>query len=320
MKEKNKKLMLKKIKVFSGSSYPALAEEICKQLGIPLSSLETKKYKNGCFEVILKGNIQDKRVFIIQTSLPNENLLHKHIWELYQIVEAAVRSNAKEVIVIMPYVSYARSDKRYKPNMAINGELLVKILEKLGMKGFIGINPHSSLFKDFFYSANYVRLVSAESLIIDRLKKMDLQNTILLSGDASTFPQASYMGEQLGIPVGRVEKERINDSQVRIKIIGREIMGKNIIIFDDEISTGTTIITLIKEAKKKGAKKIIIATIHGLFAGDAVRNLQKIEDLEQIIVTDTVPISKEARESLPLIVISVAGVLAEEIKKFSGEQ
>jgi len=311
---------LKEIKIFSGRSHPELAEAVCQELGVPLSSLRIEKYKNGCFEVILEDDVRDKIVFLIQTSLPDSCDLHCGIWELSQTIDAALKSGAKEIVVIMPYVSYARSDKSYVPGMTISGKLLIRIFEHLGMKRFIGINFHSSNFKEFFSSETKVHSLYAEPLVVEELKKKNLKNAILLPGDEGAFIKARYIAKQLNIPIGYVEKKRISDSKIKIETIRGEVANKDIIIFDDEVSTGGTTKTLIKEVLRRGANEnFIIALIHGPFTRKAINNLRSIKGLEEIIVTDTVPISKRARRSLPLKIFSVNKLLAEEIKKISKE-
>lgn len=127
--------------------------------------------------------------------------------------------------------------------------------------------------------------------------------------------KCSILATKLGMPFGRVEKERISDTEVEIKKIEGEFVDKDVIIFDDEISTGTTLKTLAKEVEKRRAKSITFAVTHGLFVGDVVKNFQDIKKLTEIIVTDTIPISKEIKESLPLRIVSISNLLAEEIKE-----
>jgi len=310
---------MRKIKIFTGSSHPSLARKICRQLNIPLSPLEIKEYTNGCFEVILKDNVCEKTVFLIQTSLPNSCRLHRNIWELCQMINAALKSGAKEAVVIMPYISYARSSKIYTFGMTVSGELLVKLLEASGMKRFIGIDFHSREFEKCFSKKEKLYHLSALSLIAAYLGRKNLENTVLLSADQGASKSASFLAERLNLLLGSVEKERISDTKVKIKKINSKVFGKDIIVVDDEISTGATARTLGKKLEKLGAKNLTIAVTHGLFAGEAIANLQEIKILKQVIVSDTVPISREARKSLPLKILSVAEVLAKTIREITKE-
>lgn len=304
---------MKEIKIFSGKSNLVLAERICQRLGSSVSSLGYKEYKNGCFELFFRENVFKKIVFLIQTSLHDASSLHNHIWELFQMIDVAKNCKAKEIIVIMPYVSYARSDKIYTQGMGINGKLLVKLLECSGMKGFIGIDFHSDKFERFFLSK--IHHLSALDLLIEALKERDPETTFILPADMGALKKSSILAATLKMPFGKVEKERISDTEVKIKEIAGEFANKDVIIFDDEISTGATLKTLANEVEKRRAKSITFAVTHGLFVRGAVGNLQNIKKLIEIIVTDTVPIKKEVKESLPLRVLSVDNLLAEKIKE-----
>lgn len=304
---------MKEIKIFSGESNQALAERICQRLGISLSSLQNKEYKNGCFELILEEDVCRKIVFLIQTSLPNSHSLHKHIWELFQMVNCVKNCNAEEVIIIMPYVSYARSDKTYIQGMGVNGELLVRLLEHSGMTGFIGIDFHSDKFERFFSSR--VHHLSALDLFAEALKGRNPESAFLLPADMGALKKSLILSAKLGIPLGRVEKERISDTEVKIKKIVGEFTDKDVVVFDDEIATGATLKTLAKEIEKRGPRSITFVVTHGLFLGNIIKDFQNIKKLKEIIVTDTVPIAKDLKEPLPLKVLSVDNLLAEKIKE-----
>jgi len=310
---------LEKIKIFSGQSHQILVEKICQQIGVPLSPLKIEEYKNGCFEVILKDNVCDKVVFLVQTSLPDFCCLHASLWELFQMVNAALRSGAKEAIVVMPYISYARSDKIYIPGMTISGELLIRLLETAGMRRFIGVDVHSNEFEKFFSKTTKFHHLSAMPLIIKHLMKRNLGNAILLPADQGILGGASALSKKLNIPLGSVKKERINDSEVKIRKISGDFSGKDVIILDDEISVGTTVRTLGRKLEKAGNKSLRIAVTHGVFLRETVENLQKLETLKEVIVTDTVYIPKTIQLALPLKILSVAGLLAKMMRKIAKE-
>lgn len=309
---------MKEINIFSGRSHPQLSREICQQLKIPLSPLAIKEYKNGCFEVIFEQDISNCRVFLVQTSLPDSDHLGRHIWELFEMISFAKSCGALEIIVIMPYISYARSDKTHTGRMGIAAELLVKLLECSGMTGFLGIDFHSERFESFFSCEVYH--LSALDLLAKTLKERNLENTLVLAADNAALKKASILAQKLGVGFGVAEKKRISNTEVIIEKIIGDFSQKQVIIFDDEIATGGTLKTLAEEVGKKGAKNIIFAVTHGLFVGDAVKNFKEIKKLTEIILTDTVPIGKQARESLPLTVLPVSGLLAEKIREMQAAE
>lgn len=303
---------MQKFKVFSGRSYPLLAEKVCQKLGVPLNLVKNYEYRNGCFEPVLEGDLRNKIVFLFQTSRTDINKLHKDIWEILQMTNSAKSCGAKEIIAVMPYISYARSDKAYEPGMGIGAELLVRLLECSGMTGFIGVDFHSPRFEKFFSSEVYE--VSALNLLAEELKKADLKNSFVLPADMGAFKDASVLAKKLGIPVGRVEKERVSDTEVQIKEITGDFTDKDVFIFDDEISTGTTLKTLVEKIEDK-IKSVTFVVTHGLFVGKAIENFQSIRKLKEIVFTDTIPVSEEAKRSLPLKILSVDDILAEEMRK-----
>ena len=331
---------MNEVKIFSGSSSQLLAGKICQQVGVSPSPFKIKEYANGCFEVVLQDSVKDCKVFLIQTSIPQT--LHRDLEELRQMINAAKENGAREIIVVMPYVSYARSDKeksdkKYIPGMAIAGKLLIELLKESGtvkvkkagkvirvnrMTRFIGIDFHSKKFAKFLSELD-VRAyhLSALPLIVRYLKKKNLKNAIVLPADKGASKNANFLARELNVPVGSVDKTRISDTKARIEKITGEVAGKDVIFFDDEISpAATTVTTLGKELEKRGAKSLTVAVTHASIINKTIRKLMGIKILKEIIVTDTVPIPREASESLPLRVISVAEILAETIREISKEK
>jgi len=305
---------MENIKIFSGRSHPDLAERVCSKLGISLGYLKLEEFRNGCFEPILKDEIEGKKVFLLQTLKPDSCDLHKDIWELLQMVNAAKESKAKEIIAVMPYNSYARSDKIYEKGMGICAELLIKLLETSGMAGFIGIDFHSKKLEKFFSVDTYQ--LSAKSLFLEALKGEDINNSFLLPADMGAFEKGSDLAKELGLPVGRVIKRRISDNKVEIENIEGDLKNKDIIVFDDEISTGTTLKTLSDRIEGE-VRSITFLVTHGLFVGGATENFKSIKKLRKIIFTDTVPVSRKVKDSLPLRIISVDNLLSKKIREVS---
>jgi ribose-phosphate pyrophosphokinase len=304
---------LKEIKIFSGSSHPELTDRICKRLGVLPGSLKTEGFSNKCIEVYLEENVRDKIVTLVQTS--SSDNLFRDLKELSLMIKTVLAFGAKEVIVMMPYISYSRSDKEHRDGMIIAGKDLVRDLERDGMSRFIGIDFHSKEFEKFFSKKTKVYHLSASSLIIKALKEKDFRSTILLAPDKGAKENTKLLAKELGTSFGWVKKKRISDTKVKIERIYGDFVGKHVIIIDDEISTGTTIKTLAEKLKKRGAKSLTIIVTHGLFVGKAVKNFQDIKILKEIIVTDTVPIRKEAKESLPLRILPVDKLLADNIRE-----
>jgi len=297
--------------IFSGKSHPELAKSVCQELETKLSQTKIQDYSTGCSETFFEEDVKGKTVFLFQTSLPESAVLHKDIWDLLQMVNAARTCGAKKIIAVMPYVSYARSDKTDYPGMGIGGELLAKLLEKSGINGFIGVDFHSEMMEKFF-SVDVFHL-SAIDLMAEALKERDLKNALILPPDMGAFNEAAVLAKRLGVPVGQVDKERISDSEVKAKVMEGDLDGKDVIIFDDEIATGGTMKALAKEIESR-VNSLTFAVTHGLFSGNAVNSFKEIKKLKEIIVTDTIPIKEEAKKALPLRILSVDRLLADRIR------
>ena len=300
-----------RLKIFSGSSCPELAARVCKKLGVNLSPVQIEQYSNGCFEVILGENIRGCKVFLIQTSPLRD--LHQNLWELYEMVNAACKASAKEINVVMPYVSYARSDKKYTGRMPIAGKLFTQFLETAGMDRFVGIDFHSPEFEGFFDLKTRVDHLRAYPLIINFLKSKDLTKAVLLPGDDGASKKVAKFSEGIGVPCGNVKKRRISDTKVIIDSIEGEIKDKDVFIIDDEICAATTIKEVGKKVEELGANSLTVVATHGLFVGKAIDNLKSIKILKEIAVTDTVPIADEVKKNLPLTIIPIDELLSRAI-------
>lgn len=309
-----------RLKIFSGSSYPSLAKSICDQLGIGLSPAKKCDYLNGCFEVVLEDNVRGCSVFIVQTSVPDTALLHQHLFETLQMVNAAYKGSAEEVTVVMPCFSYARSDKKWTGRMPINVTLIAAFLEASGMKRMVGIDFHSPQGQSAFSPRTIVDHLETFPLFVRYFKEKDLDrvNTIILPGDEGFHKRAEKLGSLVGLEVGSVEKTRLSGEEVKIESIHGPIAGRRTLNYDDEILTGGTMKKIVEKAVEKGARSAIVAATHALFKGNAIENLSS-PFIEEIVVTDTVPIPSEVKDKLPLVVLPVAPLLAKAIREIYEE-
>lgn len=309
-----------RLRIFSGSSYPELGESVAECLGIAPSPIKVHPYKNGCFEVVLGENVRGCHVFLIQTSLPDPQLLHYHLFELLQMVNAAFKASAKEITVVMPHLSYARSDKKWTGRMPIVATLLAAILRQAGMRRMVGVDFHSPQFESSFSTLTVVDHLRTLPLIGHHLKEKGLskQEAFILPGDEGFHKRAESLGELLGLEVGSVEKTRLGPEEVAISAISGEVENKKVIVFDDEICTASTMAEITRQLQQKQVRGIIVVATHALFQGKAKENLSS-PLVEEVVVTDTVPIPSSLKEELPLSVIPVAPLLAQAIREIYEE-
>jgi ribose-phosphate pyrophosphokinase len=300
---------MREIVVFAGSSHPELAEEICARLGVALSPSEVRRFTNDCLEVQLKANCRERDVFVIQTlSAP----VQEHLMELLLMVDAARGASAARITVVMPFYAYARSDKKDAPRISIGGRLVADLLATAGAGRVLTMALHAPQVHGFFSVP--VDHLHALHELAEHFRRLDLSNTVVVSPDLGRAKDAAAFARRLGVPVALGAKQRISDSEVRISAIIGETAGKDVIVLDDEIAAGTTLIELLTRLRERGVGQVRIACTHGLFGRDALQRLADQPEVAEIVTMNTVPIAPEKRVG-KLTVLSVAPALAEAMRR-----
>ncbi|TDE10920.1 ribose-phosphate diphosphokinase [Jiangella asiatica] len=300
---------MRDIAVFSGSAHPELAAEICAQLDATLSPVRIQRFANDCLEVQLQANCREHDVFLIQPIVPP---VQEHLVELFLMLDAARGASAARITVVMPHYAYARSDKKDAPRISIGGRLMADLLVSAGANRVLAMTLHSPQVHGFF-SVPVDQLHALRELAA-HFRGHDLSNSVVVSPDLGNAKPASAFARMLGVPVAAGAKQRFADDKVTITAIIGEVEGRDIIVLDDEIAKGSTLIELIDRLRERDARSIRIACTHGLFADKALQRLGEQPDVEEIVCTNTVPLA--AAEAHPkLTVLSVAPLLAEAIRR-----
>jgi ribose-phosphate pyrophosphokinase len=300
---------VREIAIFGGSSHPALAAEICAHLDVPLRPVRLRRFANDCLEVQLQANCRERDVFLIQ---PLGAPVQENLVELLLMLDAARGASAARVTAVIPYYSYARSDKKAMPRVSIGGRLVADLLVTAGVSRVLAMTLHAPQVHGFFSVP--VDHLHALRELAGHFRDSDLSNTVVVSPDLGNAKQAAVLARMLDLPVAAGAKERHSDEKVTISSIIGEVGGRNVIILDDEIARGTTILELLSVLRARGAQSVRIACTHGLFSDGALKRITAVPEVQEIVCTNTVPVP--ASESLPkLHVISVAPALAEAIRR-----
>jgi ribose-phosphate pyrophosphokinase len=300
---------MREIVVFSGSSHPALAAEICGELGVPLSPSFTQRFANDCLEVQLRANCRERDVFLIQTfSAP----VQEHLVELLLMIDAARGASAARITVVMPFYAYARSDKKDAPRISIGGRLVADLLVAAGASRVLTMALHSPQVHGFFSVP--VDHLHALHTLAEHFRKGDLSNTVVVSPDLGYAKSAAAFARRIGAPVAAGAKQRISDEKVTISAIIGEVAGHDIIVVDDEIAAGSTVTEVMERLRDTGVRQIRIACTHGLFNRGALERLSAHPDVAEIVTTNTVPIPPEKWVD-KLTVLSVGPALAEAMRR-----
>jgi ribose-phosphate pyrophosphokinase len=300
---------VREIAVFSGSAHPDLAAEICDQLGVVLHPVRLRRFANDCLEVQLQSNCRERDVFLIQ---PLSAPVQDHLVELLLMLDAARGASAARVTAVIPHYAYARSDKKAMPRVSIGGRLVADMLVTAGASRVLTMTLHAPQVHGFFSVP--VDHLHALRQIADHFEGADTAHAVVVSPDLGNAKAASVLARMLGLPVAAGAKERHSDSSVTISSIIGDVAGRDVIVLDDEIARGTTILELLERLRERGARSVRIACTHGLFRDGALKRIASQPEVIEVVCTNTVPIPEAERDS-KLHVISLAPALAEAIRR-----
>lgn len=300
---------MNRIVVFSGTAHSQLAAAICRRLKMRLSPAVVATFSNDCLGVQLQANCRESDVFIIQPLVPP---VQEHLMELLLMLDAARGASAARITAVIPYYAYARSDKKDAPRISIAARLVADLLTTAGANRVLTMTLHSPQVHGFFSVP--VDHMNALTVLAGHFRRRNLKNTIVVSPDLGNAKQATHFARMLNLPVAAGSKQRLSDDRVVIDAIVGDVEGKHVIVIDDEIANGGTIIEVLEKLRQRRVGRIAVACTHGLFTGKAVARLRAQPDIDEIVVTDTVPIPSDKR--LPnMTVLSVAPLLAEAIRR-----
>lgn len=299
------------VRLFSGSSHPELAAGIAAYLGVPLDGTRIAHFSNDDLYIQLGASVRSRVVFLVQSLTPPAS---DHVLELLMMLDAARGAAAREVHAIIPYFSYARSDKKDAPRISITARLIADLLETAGATHVMTMNLHSPQVHGFFRIPTDP--LTARPLFVQHFRRRRLEATVVVAPDSGIAKSAARFAAQLGLPSVSAEKIRLSDTRVEIDpLVGRQVRGfRRALVYDDEIATGSTMLEVCRMLVQQGVEHISLVCTHGLFTGDAVAKLASIREIDEIVTTDTVPIAPEKRVK-QLKVLSVAPIFGEAIRR-----
>jgi ribose-phosphate pyrophosphokinase len=298
------------VRFFSGSSNQALAEAIASELGVPLDSTRISRFSNDNLFIQLGETVRYRRVYIVQSlSQP----VNDHLMELLMMLDIARSAAASEVHAIIPYYSFARSDKKDAPRISITARLVADLLKTAGATHVMSMLFHSPQVHGFFSVPTDP--LSSWQVFKQHLETRDMNETILISPDMGQAKSAARFARVLGLPIAAGNKERISDTEVRINaLVGNQVRGhKCALIYDDEIATGGSIHELSRVLIDQGIEEMLVMCTHGVFTRGGLERLGDVPQISEILTTDTVYIPPEKRHP-KLKILSVAPIFADAIR------
>lgn len=301
---------LNDLRIFSGRSNPALAEAIARYLNVPLSPTRTRRFSDGNLQVQLGETVRSRVVLLVQSfSMP----VSDHLVELLLMLDAARGAGAREVHAIVPYYSFARSDKKDAPRISIAARLMARLIQTAGATHVMTMSLHSPQVHGFFDVPTDP--LTARPCFEDYFRRQDLGGTVVVAPDAGRARSATRFATKLGLPVIVGNKTRISDREVRLAPFTIDLSGyRRAILYDDEIAAGTSVIAMVQMLASQGIDEVRAVCTHGVFSGDALARLGALPQLTEIIASDTIHIPSEKRVP-KLKTLTVAPLFGEAIRR-----
>ncbi|GAB6888086.1 ribose-phosphate pyrophosphokinase [Desulfothermus okinawensis JCM 13304] len=300
------------LKLVTGNSNLPLAEAIAEHLGCPLTPRIAKPFSDGEIRIEIGDNVRGSDVFVIQSTCKpvNDNLI-----ELCLMLDALKRASAKRITAVVPYYGYARQDRKVIPRVPISAKMVADFISVAGASRLLTIDLHAGQIQGFFDIP--VDNLYASKVLLEYLKELE-GDKVVVSPDAGGMERARAFAKKLNCGLAIIDKRREKPNQAEAMHVIGNVKSKLAIIVDDMVDTGGTLMTAANALLENGAQRVIACASHPVLSGPAVERLTK-SNIEKLIVTDTIPLGKEAIECGKIEVVSVAGLLAQAIENIHNE-
>lgn len=295
-----------RLKIFSGSSNPALAERICQELGQPLGRIKLSRFKSGEIYCLYEESIRNCDVFLVQTF---SHPINEHFVELLVMIDAAKRASARTISVVMPYYGYSRQERKDAPREPISAKMVADVLTTTGAQRIITMDLHAPAIQGFFNIP--VDHLTALDLISDYIKKKNIPNPVVVSPDVGRAKTAENLANILDAPFAIMIKKRPAHNEAVITHIIGDVEGQTPIIIEDLIDTGSTIINVVEGLKERGANPAYICATHPVFSSSALQRLDH-PDIKEVVITDSIALPDD--RPTRFTVLSVAPLLSNAIR------
>src|ERR1700733_6689885 len=302
-----------KFKVFSGTANPALADAICSYLGVQRGKAEHGKFSDGETRYQILENVRGADVFVVQ---PCCNPVDFHLMQLLLMIDAFKRASAWRITPVIPYYPYARQDRKDRPRVAISAKLVADLLETAGSSRVLSLDLHAPQIQGYFNIP--VDHLYGAPVMVEYFQKKNLGQVTVVSPDAGGVERARLFAKRMDAPLAIVDKRRIDVNVSEVMNLIGDVKGRPALVIDDIIDTAGTLVKTAEALLQNGATRVFAASTHAVLSGPAVDRLTK-SAIEEVVVTDSVPLSPEAAKLSKLKVLSVAPLLARGIQSIHEE-
>jgi ribose-phosphate pyrophosphokinase len=299
------------MKVFTGSSNPALADEIARYLEIELGKCVLERFSDGEIHFYIDENVRGEDIFIVQTGSKEANF---HLMELFLMIDAFKRASAERITAVIPYYSYARQDWKDRPRVPISARLIADLLEAAGADRVLAMDLHSPQIQGFF-SVPMDNLMAAP-VLVKYINTLRLKNLVIVSPDAGGVGRARWFAKRLEADLAIIDKRRPAPNVAKVFNVIGEVKERNVIIVDDMVDTAGTLVQSAEALIENGALKVFAACTHPILSGSAVERINN-SYLEKLIVTNTIPLKDMPNPMDKFVVLSVAELFGEAIRRIN---
>ena len=302
-----------RLKIFTGNAHPALAREICEWLDKPLADAEIRQFSDGEIHLQIQENVRGEDVFVVQ---PTSTPVDRNLMELLLILDALKRASAKRITAVLPYYGYARQDRKDRPRVPISARLVAAVLETAGADRVLTLDLHAAQIQGFF-DIPVDHLFSAP-VMIEYFRTLQLSDITVVSPDAGGVERARAFAKRLNSPLAIIDKRREEANVAEVMNVVGEVKGRHCMIVDDIIDTAGTLVKGAEALLEKGAASVTACATHAVLSGGAVARIEA-SLLKEVVVTNSIPLSEEARKLSRIKSLSIAKLLAEAIRSIHEE-
>lgn len=297
-----------RIKVFCGGANPALVSDVCLALGVDLGDISIKRFSDGEIQLQILENVRGADAFAIQ---PTCNPVEQHLFELLLMMDALKRASAGRITAVLPYYGYARQDRKDRPRVPISAKLVASLLERAGADRILSLDLHAAQIQGFFDIP--VDHLFASPVMIEHFRAIPAASTVVVSPDAGGVERARAFAKRLNVRMAIIDKRREQANVAEVMNIIGDVRGKACVMVDDLIDTAGTLVKGSEALLAAGAESVSACATHAVLSGQAVKRIEE-SHLREVVVTNSIPLTDEAKRCEKIRVLSVAPLLAGAIQ------
>src|SRR5579859_2976782 len=302
-----------KFKIFSGTANEPLADEVCHFLGMQRGQAQVIRFRDGECYVQIQENVRGCDVFVLQ---PTCRPVDEHLMELLLMIDALKRASARRITAVIPYFGYARQDRKDKPRSPISSKLVADLLTAAGAHRALIVDLHTPQLQGFFNIP--VDHLFASPVLVSHFRELNLPNLTVVSPDAGGVERARFFATKMGAPLAIVDKRRTDMNVAEVMNVIGDVRGRTCLVIDDIVDTAGTLVKTVDALLANGAAVVHACASHGVLSGPAIDRIANSR-MEQLVITNTIPLREAAQKLSKIKVLSIAGLLGAAIESIHME-